>query len=54
MKTATELEREVAALREKLSKLSEASLRINESLDLATVLQDVLDSDESSPIRATA
>ena len=35
---------EIAALRERLSRLSEASLRINESLDLDTVLQDVLDS----------
>ena len=34
---------EVAALRERLSQLSEASLRINQSLDLAQVLQDVLD-----------
>ncbi len=32
------------ALRERLSRLSEASLRINESLDLDTVLQEVLDS----------
>jgi len=35
---------EAAALRERLSRLSEASRRINESLDLETVLQDVLDS----------
>jgi signal transduction histidine kinase len=33
-----------AALRERLSRLSAASLRINESIDLDTVLQDVLDS----------
>ena len=33
-----------AALRERLSRLSEASLRINESLDFETVLQGVLDS----------
>ena len=43
----TELEqrdRQIAALRERLSKLTEASLRINESLDLDEVLQSVLDS----------
>ena len=34
---------ETAKLRERLSRLSEASLRINESLDLETVLQEVLD-----------
>ena len=33
-----------AALQERLSRLSAASLRINESIDLDTVLQDVLDS----------
>ena len=33
-----------AALRERLTRLSEASLRINESLDFDTVLQGVLDS----------
>ena len=32
------------ALRDRLSRLSEASLRINESLDLDTVLQEVVDS----------
>ena len=36
--------REAAALRERLSRLSAASLRINESMELDTVLQDVLDS----------
>ena len=36
--------REIEALRERLSRLSEASLRINESLDFDTVLQGVLDS----------
>ena len=36
--------RENQALRERLSRLSEASLRINESLDFDTVLQGVLDS----------
>ncbi len=39
-----ELERENAALREHLSRLSQASLRINESLELDSVLQGVLDS----------
>ena len=36
-------ESEAARLRERLSRLSEASLRINESLDLETVLQGALD-----------
>ena len=44
MKDARELERENAALRDRLSRLSQASLRINESLDFDTVLQRVLDS----------
>ncbi len=44
MTPAEEFRRENAALRERLSRLSEASQRINESLDLDTVLQDVLDS----------
>ena len=44
MRSSKELERENAALRERLSRLSEASLRLNESLDLETVLQGVLDS----------
>ena len=44
MKDAGELERENAALRDRLSRLSQASLRINESLDFDTVLQRVLDS----------
>ncbi len=38
-----DLMREVAELRARLARLSEASLRINESLDLDTVLQGVLD-----------
>ena len=42
-----DLEREVAHLRARLSRLSEASLRINESLDFETVLQGVLDSARS-------
>ncbi len=37
-------DRSAAALQERLSRLSAASLRINESIDLDTVLQDVLDS----------
>ena len=41
------LAREVAALRERLSRLSEASLSINESLDFGAVLQGVLDSARS-------
>ncbi len=44
MKNAEELERENEALRDRLSRLSEASLRINESLDFETVLQGALDS----------
>ena len=39
-----ELQRENAALRERLTRLSQASQRINESLDFDTVLQDVVDS----------
>ena len=39
-----ELMRENAELRERLSRLSEAGLRINESLDFDTVLQEVVDS----------
>ena len=35
--------REIAALRERLSRLSEASLHITEDLDLDAVLQGVLD-----------
>ena len=38
---------QIASLRERLSKLTEASLRINESLDLDEVLQGVLDSARS-------
>ena len=47
MQNAGELERENKALRGRLSRLSEASLRINESLDFDTVLQGVLDSARS-------
>ena len=44
MRNPGELERENEALRDRLSRLSEASLRINESLDFETVLQGALDS----------
>ena len=44
MTQADDLKRENEALRDRLSRLSEASLRINESLDLDVVLQGVLDS----------
>ena len=37
-------DRELEALRDRISRLSQASLRINESLDFNEVLQDVLDS----------
>ena len=47
MGNAGELARENDALRQRLSRLSEASLRINESLDFGTVLQGVLDSARS-------
>ena len=44
MQNADERDREIEALRDRLSSLTEASLRINESLDLDRVLQGVLDS----------
>ena len=44
MEQTDEPQREIAELRERLARLSEASLRINESLDFDTVLQGVLDS----------
>ena len=47
MKSAEDLLRENKFLRSRLSKLSEASLRINESLDFDKVLQGVLDSARS-------
>ena len=47
MKSAEEIERENEVLRERLSRLSEASLRINENLDFNTVLNGVLDSARS-------
>ena len=47
MNQSEEREREIAGLRDRLSRLTEASLRINESLDFDTVLQGVLDSARS-------
>ena len=44
MTQSSDLERENRALRERLSRLTEANLRINESLEFDTVLQEVLDS----------
>jgi hypothetical protein len=44
---AEELTRENAALRNRLSRLIQANLRINESLDFDTVIQGVLDSARS-------
>ena len=44
MAQADDQAREIAELRDRLSRLSQASLRINESLDFDTVLQGVLDS----------
>ena len=47
MKDPDEHVRDTEALRERLSRLNEANLRINESLDFDTVLQGVLDSARS-------
>ena len=47
MKKAREREQQIETLQNRLSKLSEASLRINESLDFDTVLQEILDSARS-------
>ncbi len=44
MKSPGELDREIEALQERISRLSAASVRINASLDLNTVLQEVVDS----------
>ena len=44
MEQADDQAREIADLRDRLSRLSQASLRINESLDFETVLQGALDS----------
>ena len=43
MKSSDERDREIWALKERLSRLSEASVRINESLDFSVVLQEVID-----------
>ena len=47
LRAGSEAKGKVEALRERLSKLSEASLRISESLDLKTVLREVLESARS-------
>ena len=47
MKNTDERDQQTEAPRNRLSKLSEASLRINESLDFDTVLQEILDSARS-------
>ena len=47
MKEVDKLRREVAALRDRLSRINEANLRINETLDFDNVLQEVLDSARS-------
>ena len=47
MNKSDERDRDNEALRDRLSRLSEASLRINASLDFDTVLQGVLDSARS-------
>ena len=47
MTKADQRDQRVEVLRDRLSKLSQASLRINESLDLDTVLQEVVDSARS-------
>ena len=47
MKKADERDQQIKALRNRLAKLSEASRRINESLDLDTILQGILDSARS-------
>ena len=44
MKSPDDLDRENEALRERISRLSAASVRINASLDLNTVLQEIVDS----------
>ena len=44
LKTYDELRQEIEALRNRLSKLSEASVRVSESLDVNTVLHEVVGS----------
>ena len=43
-------DRQIEALQTRLSRLSEASLRINESLDFDVVMQGVLDSAGNYPL----
>ena len=43
MRPAEELQKEIATLRERLSRLSAASVRINESLDVGVVLREVVE-----------
>ena len=47
MKNDDKRDQQIEVLRNRLSRLSEASLRINESLNLDTVLQEILDSARS-------
>ena len=47
MKSTQELTQEIETLKDRLSRLSMASMRINESLDMGTVLQGALDSARS-------
>ena len=47
MNQPDERDREISELRERLARLSEAGLRVNESLDFDTVLQEVVDSARS-------
>ena len=47
MKSSEELTLEIETLKDRLSRLSMASVRINESLDMGTVLQGALDSARS-------
>ena len=47
MNRVSELEREVAALRDRLTRLSDASLHISETLDLEVVLKGILESAHS-------
>ncbi len=44
MRPAEELQQENAVLRERLSRLNEASLRVNESLDLGVALREMIES----------
>ena len=44
MKSPDELRREIDALRERISRLSAAILRISTTLDVGTVLREVVDS----------